>query len=297
MSQTPQDVWVSVGGQYFHYRDWGGSGQPVVLLHGLASTCHIWDLVAPILANEFAVVALDQRGHGESDKPECGYDFATVAGDLHGFIQAMGMEGPIVAGHSWGGDVALEYAVACPGMAKGLCFVDGGMIEISARPDMTLDRAKEEMAPPDFTGVTVQEFIERVKSQGQWSQMSQRSLMSPNLIEIILANFEVVEDNTIRAKLSRDNHLRIIEALWEHRPSTLYSRVDCPVLVMPARQQNDSASTSRRFRREEAIAVASESLPASKVVWLEDSIHDVPLQRPELVAGVISEHVKGGFFA
>ena len=65
MSQHPQDKWMTVNGLDFHYRDWGGSGRSLVLLHGLASTCHIWDLVAPILSQDYSVVALDQRGHGE----------------------------------------------------------------------------------------------------------------------------------------------------------------------------------------------------------------------------------------
>ena len=291
MSQVPRDEWVSIDSLRFHFRDWGGQGQPIVLLHGLASTCHIWDLVAPLLAEDFAVLALDQRGHGESDKPDHGYDFARVGGDLQGFIQAMGLHKPVVVGHSWGGDVALEHAVMHPDTPKGLCFVDGGMIEISARPGNTLDRAREEMAPPVFTGVTAEEFKRRVMSQGQWSQMP------PHLADIILENFEVLEDNTIRARLSRDNHIRIIEALWEHRPSTLYSRVKCPVLIMPARRQGDESATARRLRREESVAAASAAMPAGKVVWLEDSIHDVPLQRPGLVAGVIRDHIKEGFFS
>ena len=64
MAQAPRDEWVTIDGLKFYYRDWGGPGQLVLLLHGLASTCHIWDMVAPILAQNHRVVALDQRGHG-----------------------------------------------------------------------------------------------------------------------------------------------------------------------------------------------------------------------------------------
>ena len=60
-------------------RDWGGGGQPLVLLHGLASNARIWDGVAPRLVGAgLRVVALDLRGHGESDQPDDGYDFASV---------------------------------------------------------------------------------------------------------------------------------------------------------------------------------------------------------------------------
>jgi len=290
MTPTATDHWMEIRGLRFHYRDWGGSGTPVVLLHGLASTCHIWDLVAPILSNDFAVVALDQRGHGESDKPDHGYDFTSVSADLHGFIEGLNLEKPVIAGHSWGGDVALSYGVSWPQVPSGLCFVDGGTMEVSARPDMTLERAKEQMAPPDFTGVTVEKLEERFQSR-------RRDIpATPQLAAIRMSIFEIKDDNTVRARLSRENHMRLIEACWDHHPSQLYSRVKCPVLLMPARRTDTDPEAARRLSREEAIAAASRELPRSETVWLEDSIHDVPLQRPELVASVIGEHIQSGFF-
>ena len=86
MAQIPRDGWLTVNGLSFHYLDWGGSGQPLLLLHGLASTCHIWDMVAPILAQDHRVVALDQRGHGETDKPNSGFEFASVTQDILGVM-------------------------------------------------------------------------------------------------------------------------------------------------------------------------------------------------------------------
>ena len=290
MADRPEDCIVSVNGNSLHYRDWGGSGQPVVLVHGLASNCRIWDLVAPILSQQFRVVALDQRGHGQSFKPDEGYDFATVVSDLDGVIDALEFTHPIIVGHSWGGDVALEYDIAYPGKARGLCFVDGGTIEISGRDDWTLDDAKREMAPPLWTGVTLEAFSARLQSRSI-------AMDNPHIEDIVLANFEVQEDGTIASRLSRENHFRIIEALWDHRPSELYHNVRCPVLLMPARQKGDGSPQARRFRREESIARAESLLPRGKTVWMEDSIHDVPIQRPELVASTIATHINNGFFA
>ena len=289
MTDIPQDCFVSIRGNSLHYRDWGGSGQPVALVHGLASNCRIWDLVAPILAEEFRVVALDQRGHGQSFKPDTGYDFATVVSDLDGFVDSLGLTHPIIVGHSWGGDVALEYDIAYPGKARGLCFVDGGTIEISGRPDWTLEDAKREMAPPLWTGVTLEAFSARLRSRSI-------AMDNPHVQDIVLANFNTLEDGTIASRLSRENHLRIIEALWDHKPSELYPKVRCPVLLMPARQKGDASPQARRFRREESIARAESLLRKGKTVWMEDSIHDVPIQRPELVASTIATHINNRFF-
>lgn len=289
MTDRPADCFISVNGNSLHYRDWGGNGQPVVLVHGLASNCRIWDLVAPILAEEFRVVALDQRGHGKSFKPDEGYDFATVVSDLDGVVDALGLPNPIIVGHSWGGDVALEYDIAYPGKAAGLCFVDGGTIEISGRADWTLEDAKREMAPPLWTGVTIEAFRARLRSRSI-------AMDNPHIEDIVLANFNVQDDGTIASRLSRENHFRIIEALWDHRPSELYPNVRCPVLLMPARQKGDDSPQARRFRREESIARAESLLPRGKTVWMEDSIHDVPIQRPQLVASTIATHINNGFF-
>ena len=257
------------------------------MLHGLASTCHIWDQVAPILARSFAVVDMDLRGHGESAKPDHGYDFASVSRDVAGVIQAKDLDKPIVVGHSWGGDVALELAVAYPGAPGGLCFVDGGMIEPSTRYQ-SLDEAREQMAPPDFTGMEFDGFQERIQQRA--------AANGPAFVDMVLANFEVFEDGTFRAKLSRENHIRIVGALWDHHPPALYPKAACPVLIMLARQKDNPDTAARGLLRAETVAAAGDMLPVSKTVWLEDSIHDVPVQRPELVAGVIKDHIDAGFF-
>ena len=151
-----------------------------------------------------------------------------------------------------------------------------------------------QMAPPDFRGVTPAQFLERVRSGGQWATLIGQHGAPAE--EIILANFKTLEDGTLRAKLSRDNHLRIIRALWEHHPRELYEQVPFPVLMMPARQRANPDAYERTLARSESIGAAERLLPNSKTVWLEDSIHDVPVQRPELVANTIKEHILSGFF-
>ncbi len=289
MAQAPNDESVDINGLEFHVRDWGGSGRHIALLHGLASTCQIWEQAAPILVGDYRVIAMDQRGHGHSAKPDHGYDFSSVGNDLMGLIEAKGLEQPILVGHSWGGDVALEFAVAYPGVARGICLIDGGMIEPSVRYGSLVD-AREQMAPPIITGVTLEEFVERIRTRRD------PAVMTPEFEAVILANFEVLEDNTIRAWLSRDNHLRIIDALWDHHPPQLFPKVECPALVLPARRDDSPEAAERNERRAQSVQTAVDALPKGKVVWLEDSVHDVPVQRPELVAGVIKEHIESGFF-
>src|SRR5919201_4654241 len=119
----PTDRSVPGDGVTLHVRDWGGeaSALAVVLLHGLSSNARIWDRVAPRLAAAgLRPVAFDQRGHGESEQPDSGYDFTTVTSDLGHALGALGIRRPLLAGHSWGGNVALQYAAEHPGGVAGL---------------------------------------------------------------------------------------------------------------------------------------------------------------------------------
>jgi pimeloyl-ACP methyl ester carboxylesterase len=105
-----------------------------VLVHGLASNARTWDGVAARLAAlGHPVAAVDQRGHGRSDKPDTGYDFATVSADLAAVVAGLGWDRPLVAGQSWGGNVVLELAVRHPSVAGGIACVDGGTLEVARR--------------------------------------------------------------------------------------------------------------------------------------------------------------------
>ena len=88
----------------------GGSGPPILLLHGWPETWWEWHHVMPLLAERFSVVAMDLRGAGFSDCPLGGYDKATMARDAHEVMVALGHERYAVCGHDIGGMVALPQA-------------------------------------------------------------------------------------------------------------------------------------------------------------------------------------------
>src|SRR5215204_6353684 len=131
--ETDGYLTVPTTGLRMHYRDWGGTGRAFLLLHGLASSSRIWDLAAPLLRRHGRVVALDQRGHSLAGKPDSGYDFTTIVADAWGAAQALGLERPVVIGHSWGASVALAYAAHDPACA-GVVLVDGGVVDMQAVP-------------------------------------------------------------------------------------------------------------------------------------------------------------------
>ena len=286
---TPIDGFVDLHGLSFHYRDWGGRGEPLLLLHGLASNSRIWDLTAPLLARRFRVLALDQRGHGLSDKPDEGYDFQSVTSDLQAFIQALGLERPGLVGHSWGANVALQFAVDQPDAASWLVLVDGGFLEISAFPDMTWERALEMMSPPPLAGLKLEAFLQGARN---WPGLAE--VWSDEVQEIVLANFRIDEDKTIHPHLSRENHLKILRSLWEQKPSALWPGLRCPALLIPAaRDHQDPRNAIWMEQKQKAVALAEERGSSIQVAWMGDTIHDVPLQRPWELAKAIERFVAG----
>jgi pimeloyl-ACP methyl ester carboxylesterase len=279
----PTDMFISAGGLRLHVRDWGGPADagPLLLVHGLASNARIWDLLAPLLAREFRVAALDQRGHGLSDKSADGYDFAAVTRDLAQAIGALGWERPLVVGHSWGANVTLQLAADYPALPSGIVLVDGGTSELAAA--MSLEQALERLAPPRLAGTPRVTFIERVRSHwadGPWSQAIE---------DAIMGNFAVNEQDRIAPHLTYENHLKIVRALWEQRPTQLFPRVDCAALLVPAEAppSDERAAEWMEFKRR-SVAQAEAAIPNVKVAWARDSMHDVQLHHPEWLAGEIA---------
>ena len=80
--QPPSESWVSIGELRVRHLDWGGPGTPVILLHGLASSAHWYDLVAPYLREHYRIIAPDQRGHGQTTQASDGYDWGTLTEEL-----------------------------------------------------------------------------------------------------------------------------------------------------------------------------------------------------------------------
>lgn len=279
----PREHRIDVGGLALRVREWPADGPPVILIHGLASNSRIWDDVAPRLARGRHVVALDQRGHGLSDRPTDGFTFDKVAGDILAVIDALKLERPALVGHSWGGNVAVAFAASQPEVCRALVLVDGGFIEISAQPGRTWERVKVEMAPPDLTHLTFPRLVERASAREYWG---------PAAAATMRTSFKDMPDGTIRPSLRREDHLEILHAMFHQHPSELFPKITCPTLIVPARGPHTSTrGVEWAAFREKLITNAGSALRNGRVHWMENTVHDIPLHRPaelsELIISVI----------
>jgi pimeloyl-ACP methyl ester carboxylesterase len=260
------------------------SAVPFVLVHGLASNARLWDGVAEHLhgAGHTAVV-IDQRGHGLSDAPDMGYDLDTAVADLLTLIGTLELDRPVLAGQSWGGNVVLELGWRRPDALRGVACVDGGVIELSqAFPSW--EDCLAALTPPALDHLTLAELETRVRKSVPH--------FSDRAVAAYLHCFRTRPDGTIEARLTRSRHLSILRSLWEHRPSTRWATLKTPTLLLLA----DSGDESRTSRKRSAEAVALAAGGAIRSVWFSPGHHDLHLESPERVAGLLMQALRDGFF-
>ena len=252
-----------------------GDRTPFLLVHGLASNARMWDGVAEVLAAAgHPAVAVDQRGHGRSSKPDHGYDFTTVVGDLVALVGELGWQRPIVVGQSWGGNVVVELAATHPDLVAGVVAVDGGFIELAERFD-TWDECRSMLAPPHLVGTPA-------ASMEKWIRNAHDGWPESGVIGA-MANFEVRADGTIAPWLTFDRHMMILEALYHHRPSRRFGAITAPVLLVPADTGNVAWTHDKQVAVDEALA----RLANGRAHWFSPAHHDVHAQHPVELANVL----------
>ena len=152
-----------LNGLRFHALEWGDpSAPPMLFLHGGNQTAHSWDLVSLVLASRYHIIAIDQRGHGDTEWPrDATSNRFHMADDARRVIEIMGLRDPIVFGHSMGGSATMTLLIQNPGIARKAVLVDiapetapGGRAQIqqfvrSAREFDSIEQYVERVAAYD----------------------------------------------------------------------------------------------------------------------------------------------------
>ncbi len=284
---------IDIGnGVRLRFVEWGESAAnelaPIVLVHGLASNALLWQGAAAELAQlGHRVMAVDLRGHGHSDKPEGGYDVASVAGDLARLLAIVAPRGfvrPVVVGQSWGGNVVLELAHKHGLLVRGVCAVDGGFLELQ-RHFENWEACATELRPPPIAGTPAEQMRAfMVRAHSDWPQSG---------IDGAMANFDHLPDGTVQPWLTLERHLLVLRGLWEHIPIRIYKDIKVPVLFVPAEGPGGVFAATKR----KAIDTALNMVPVSRVEWFSPADHDLHAQYPKRFAAVLHAATNDGFFS
>ena len=270
--RKPTECWANARGLRMRYLDWGGDGVPILALHGLASSAHWYDIVAPLLLDRYRIIAPDQRGHGKTTQATDGYGWHSVAAD------AVGIERAAVLGHSWGGNVAVSVAARFPERVSALVMIDGGFFSPQMLPGATWDAFSQRLAPRDVSG-TRAEFLARMRAQLAVCWNAE--------VERIVQTMVYERDGQIYDILRPENQAQVIRAMWDDPASDMWPRVRCPSLILPAGPSAERAATEFARTRRRMVELAAAGIPDCRAHWIKDTIHDIGYHKPGELAAAI----------
>lgn len=282
-SAFPQatENWADIGDLRMHYLDWGGDGPPILALHGLASSSHWYDLVAPELAKNYRVIAPDQRGHGQTTQAAAGYDWRTLASDVSGLMNHLSVDEFTVLGHSWGGNIAINLAADYPDRVSSLVMIDGGFFGARLGGNATWEEFQKRAAPRDVSG-TRQDFLNRM--QGQLS-----ICWNDDVARIVQTMVWEDDQGEIHDILRPDNHAQVMHAMWNYPASDTWPRISSPTLIVAAGPTPERVGSEFAVRKQEMVEMASKEIKNSQVDWIPETIHDIGFHKPVELAETISD--------
>ncbi len=257
--------------------DYGGEGKPPILfLHGGSAHAHWWDFVAPAFVGDFHVLALDQRGHGESQwADEWAYGSRHYVSDLDQVIAAWGFGAPILVGHSMGAHNVLAYAVEHSES-------EGGKL----RAIVAID------PPPDYPDLAL-EFLKSIaeKPARRFESLDEAARNFRVLPRETLAKKEILEH------VARRSFKRHADGGWTHKidrrtmirePSRVWKslhRIKCPALIVKIAK---SPLLDRELARKMVAQLAN-----GRLAEIDDSYHHVMLDNPQALIEMIRDFANG----
>ena len=270
----PNEHDVSLGQLRFRYLDWGTKGlRPILFLHGGALTAHTWDLCCLALRDDFHCIALDQRGHGDTDwAPDADYSIDAQREDIRGFADRLGLDRFVLVGQSMGAINGLAFAVAHPERLSALVMIDAGP-EVRRRGSSRI----REFVNGGAKAETLEEIIERALAFNprRDPQILRRSLMH-NLRRQPDGNWSWKYDRSRFQRLDQDTHLAERRRLADN-----LANVTCPALVV-------RGAESDVFHQDDAERLA-QNFPDGRQITIAQAGHTVQGDNPKDLVAVLRD--------
>ena len=267
----PERRHMRLGALQFRVLDWGGTGQPLVMLHGGGLTAHTWDICCLALHGRYRCIAPDLRGHGDSEWPQgAAYALSSQSGDVAALCEALGLDKVAIVGMSLGSLVASTFAVDHPERVEGLVLVDASP---EVRPE-SVQKARRFIADaPSFA--TLDDAIDYALT---FNPRRSRDLLRKSL----LRNLRRTDDGhwTWKHDPRRYDYYQTeafrqeCRALWER-----LDQVSCPVLVV-------RGADSKIFHAPDAERLMARFANASEVV-IADAGHTIQGDNPKALVATL----------
>ncbi|MBV8484447.1 MAG: alpha/beta fold hydrolase [Verrucomicrobia bacterium] len=253
-----------INGIQLNVRD-QGLGEPALLfLHYWGGSSRTWELVIDRLKTDFRCVAYDQRGWGESDKPETGYSMQDLANDAEALIRSLGLRRYVLIGHSMGGKAAQLLASKRPEGLEALILVAP--------------------APPTPINLTEAERNQRI---GAYQQREAVEFLIPNVLTAVSLPAQIREqiiEDTLKGATPA-------KYAWPEKglPEDIFQAVrniSVPTLVLSG--ENDQVERREVLERE-----LVPNIPGARITIIPETGHLSPLEVPDRVASEIRAFLRG----
>ena len=258
--REPADSYISADGVRLHYLDWGNTdARSMVLLHGIQDCARSWDFFAESFSDDYRVLALDNRGHGESEWANPSrYGFSDYVSDLECLIDELGLQRVVLVGHSAGARYAFSYAAKRPEAIESLVIVDIDPDAVNPTSEDMFARYANESDEWDSMDDVVERLRERQPNSTDEMLLHQAEWMTRPLED---GRRIWKRDPAMLPAYERPD-------LWEH-----LKRLSCPTLIVRGRQ-------SGLLNHEVAVRMR-EAVPGSRLAELEGGGHWVYQELPE----------------
>ena len=273
---SPTDRTITIGGLRFHYLEWGKPSAPLmVMLHGALQTAHSWDEVARVLAADYHILVLDQRGHGDTNwAPDGDYKMEAFQRDINGFVTGLKLEPFILIGLSMGGRNSIYYTATRPEQVRALVVVDIGP-ETMKEGRKNIQRFASRTEEMD----SFEEFVEQAhKFNPRRSVENLRERLKWNLRQLPSGKWTWKYDQVFRSEEMEQVRGRV--DLWP-----FVRRIQCPtMLIRGALSDVLSGDAARKV---------VEAIPGCRYAVVEGAGHTVAGDNPEGFLAAVKPFLKG----
>lgn len=271
---SPVSRFVTANGVRLHYLDFGGGGPPAVLHHGTGFHAWLWVPIARALSARYRVVALDARGHGDSDKPEGGYGWESFIADLVAFTDAVGLAGGLGIGHSLGATTTAAAAAERPDLFSSVALLDPILFPREFRRRWEGDNPMSAMAQRRRERwASADEAFASYRGRGPFGRWPDE------VLRLYVDHGFAAENGGVRLKCPPAVEAQVYGMSPRFDSWGALERIAVPALVLRGGQSevlsaNDAAEVLRRLHRAELRT-------------LEGTTHTFPMETPDEVAAVI----------
>ena len=263
--------------------EYSQAGEPILFLHYMGGSSATWRSVIPSFTEEYRVIAIDIRGHGESDHPQKGYRLETLVEDVREVLDVLGIHKTHIVGSSLGCSVGTMFASIYKERVISLVNSEGALVNHSGPGGLYME-SKEEHFNKYFSNEE-QEFDSR---EDLIQYMKRHWLPWNKERALVMEDYKPrkLQNGKVTFVSMRDNMRQIAEDLYDHRVEEWYDTVQCRVLFLPAEKEGDLDKKLAFIKNVES------KLSESQTVVIPETSHAMMFDHAQELIHEIKEFLK-----